>query len=112
MTKRNRIACLSILILFRLWCGWNAFSAVVNFPTVPIESILAQLSHKVTEVDGDPIVHNLAIDHLPEVHVADLDVLPGGCDPHEISRVVCLLPSEGRCPLTLCIKNAENAQKM
>ena len=85
--------------LFCLWCGWNAFSAVVNFPPVSVEGVLAQLSHHMWEVMEDPIVDNLAVDHLPEVHVADLNPLSGGCDSHELSGMVCLLSPEGSCPL-------------
>ena len=39
------------------------------------------------EVDHDPVVGDLAVDHLPEVHVAYLDALPGGGDAHELASV-------------------------
>ena len=86
-------------MLLSLGCGRLALPAVVHFPAVALEGVLAELRHHVREVDGDVVVHDLPLHHLPEVHVADLDPLAGGRDPHELPRVVGLLPPEGRAPL-------------
>ena len=50
------------------------------------------------EIDHHPVVDNLAVDHFPEIHVADLDRLAGRLDPHEGAGMHRFLMAEGGRP--------------
>ncbi len=53
------------------------------------------------KIDHHPVVHDLAVLYLPEVHVADFHPLPSGGDAHEGSGVRGPLPAKSRHPLAL-----------
>lgn len=79
--------------------GRLPFAAVECFPPVSAEYVLAELGHDVREVHRYPVLHNLSVLHLPEVHVADLHLPAGRRDPHELAAVHRVLGAEAGRPL-------------
>jgi sulfopropanediol 3-dehydrogenase len=78
-------------------------------PAVTVKRINTQLLHYMGKVDHDPVVDDLAIDDLPEVHVANLDTLARRSDPHELAAMNGFLATECRAPLALCDTRFINA---
>jgi len=50
------------------------------------------------EINIYPVVDDLAIDHFPEIHIADFDPLAGGFYAEKLTGMRCLLSAKGSGP--------------